>query len=395
MGFDFGVEEMYVNGFSEDTLKVWPKEGDKTALVDADALPYLVGYTSDITEYLEMKRYNKWDETDTWLGKKSQANFLLNQWVEKAGCDSAILYLTDGASNFRLEIGETKEYKGQRTSPKPPFFYEIKQWLVDEHGAVMSDHCEADDEISIEAWRRHSELDAELWSHAHKRFSDFVIISSDKDLKIIPGWHCPPNGDMEWIDKMGELRPKYKQKEIVNYEYWPLFSGRVVNPRLCYVAKQTRNGLALRKHAQVERSDDKWELDYQWFRGDKQQDMYVRGKNEGNGKFKRVDVGTKKTEYIHKLLGTGLSFFYSQLLTGDPTDNYPGLPGCGATRAFELLQSCRDELELYEVVKAAYKEKYKRDWYERLVEQGRLAFMQTERGELWTPPKLNDLSFRL
>src|SRR5690606_18373771 len=30
-----------------------------------------------------------------------------------------------------------------------------------------------------------------------------------------------------------------------------------------------------------------------------------------------------------KLIGTGLKFFYSQVVTGDTTDNYPGLPKGG------------------------------------------------------------------
>jgi len=40
----------------------------------------------------------------------------------------------------------------------------------------------------------------------------------------------------------------------------------------------------------------------------------------------------------NKLTGTGSKFFYSQVLCGDATDNYSGLPRCGPKRAFELLE---------------------------------------------------------
>jgi hypothetical protein len=403
MGFDYGCDENLVNGNTGDNLKVWPTKGERTALVDADAIPYVVGYSSDVTEYLKMQREKDWSKSKIWLGKRDHANFLLNQWVERAKCDSALLYLTDGANNFRLDIGKVKEYKGQRVAPKPPFFHELRAWLLEEHKAIMSDHCEADDEISIEAWKRHRAYhdfnayssDTDVWTQAHKRFSDHVVVSNDKDLKIIPGWHCPPNGELEWVQPFGELRPKYKEKEIIAYEYWPLFKGKTINPKLCFVARQLRGEIALCKYSEVERHYTKWEMDYVWRRGDTQQDVYIRGKNKGKGKFKRVDVGTRKTDYIHKLLGTGLSFFYAQLLTGDAVDNYPGLPGCGATRAYDLLQGCATEQELYEQVKQAYEERYKANWYERLLEQGQLAWMQTEKGELWDTPRSNEPSFRL
>lgn len=60
-----------------------------------------------------------------------------------------------------------------------------------------------------------------------------------------------------------------------------------------------------------------------------------------------------------KLIGRGLIFFYAQLLTGDSTDNIPGIKKIGAKRAYDLLHSCLDEEEAYNIVFKLYVQQYK------------------------------------
>jgi 5'-3' exonuclease len=86
-----------------------------------------------------------------------------------------------------------------------------------------------------------------------------------------------------------------------------------------------------------------------------------------------------------KLNGTGLHFFYSQLITGDVVDNYKGLDNVGCTVAYELLKDSKDEQELFDKVADLYKEKIGDEWFTYLLEQGQLAHMQTYRDELWHP----------
>lgn len=88
-----------------------------------------------------------------------------------------------------------------------------------------------------------------------------------------------------------------------------------------------------------------------------------------------------------KLTGTGLAFFYAQVLMGDPADNIPGLPNCGPVRAYSLLAEKTPD-EMLEAVKDAYIEEYGIDEYEKeLLEQGRLLWMTRRmidgKPELW------------
>lgn len=76
--------------------------------------------------------------------------------------------------------------------------------------------------------------------------------------------------------------------------------------------------------------------------------------------------------------GVGISFFFAQMLTGDTVDNIPGLPRCGAVKAYDLLSDCVSEAELLAVVRGAYREKYEEDASERLKEQAQLLWIGRE-----------------
>lgn len=399
MSFDFGVPEQDLKGIPGCNLRVWPTEGEMTGLVDADAIPYIVGFTSTEFEYLQFKRASDPYQTRIWKDKIDHANYILNTWLSRAGCDSALLYLTDSSSNFRLQIGKVKEYKGQRKDrPKPPFFSEIKTWLFEFQNAHMSDGCEADDDISIEAWRRHNEFAKEygmeyVFMNEHKKFSDFIIISKDKDLKIIPGWHHPPDGDRVWVDLHGWLEPKYKDSEVNSYEYWPLFDGKKLNPKHLFTFDPKDEEITPRDYHWTKEEETGWEKKFLWYSIDSKanvhcQDVFTRGAKKGEGKYKRIKTGKIIKQNIDKLAGAGLMFFYAQVIMGDPIDNYPGLPGYGPKKAFDILNGATTEQELAERVYAAYLDYYGSVTRARveMLEQGQLAWMQTRKGELWQLP---------
>jgi hypothetical protein len=83
-----------------------------------------------------------------------------------------------------------------------------------------------------------------------------------------------------------------------------------------------------------------------------------------------------------KLVGTGMMFFYSQLLTGDAVDNIPGLPGVGPAKAYNLLKDAEPEQAL-DIVREAYLDKGYDDEY--LLEQGQLLWMTRALNEDGTP----------
>lgn len=91
-----------------------------------------------------------------------------------------------------------------------------------------------------------------------------------------------------------------------------------------------------------------------------------------------------------KITGEGLSFFFSQMLTGDAADNIPGLPGCGPVAAFECLNfgiehsvnPCED---MENEVAYLYEAYYLGEWEERMLEQGRLLWMTRRFNEDGSP----------
>lgn len=80
----------------------------------------------------------------------------------------------------------------------------------------------------------------------------------------------------------------------------------------------------------------------------------------------------------------GLYSFYTQLLVGDRSDNIKGLWKVGPVKAEKILKGCETEQELYEACLKAYLDH--NETLERLLENGRLLWLQRKEGELWSPP---------
>ena len=88
--------------------------------------------------------------------------------------DSWGMHLT-GKNNFRYKIATTFPYKGNRVDkPKPKHLAFLRSHLVKEWDASISEGEEADDTIAIEAT---------------KLGDNCVIVSLDKDLDQVSGWH--------------------------------------------------------------------------------------------------------------------------------------------------------------------------------------------------------------
>lgn len=104
------------------------------------------------------------------------------------------------------------------------------------------------------------------------------------------------------------------------------------------------------------------------------------GKQPSFGPEKIDKFGTLELSQDNKKLrGTGLLFFYAQMLTGDSVDNIPGLPKCGPVAAHRILTEELDtgeEYPLLQRVRQAYWDYYTGEVAEeRMIEQGQLCWI--------------------
>lgn len=96
---------------------------------------------------------------------------LLDEIIAGTKADSYNLYLT-GKGNFRYNV--YPEYKATRLDQERPQFLPYLRSLALEAGAILSDGCEADDLMGAEQCTSKDET---------------VVVSLDKDLLTIPGYH--------------------------------------------------------------------------------------------------------------------------------------------------------------------------------------------------------------
>lgn len=111
------------------------------------------------------------------------------------------------------------------------------------------------------------------------------------------------------------------------------------------------------------------------------------GRQAQFGPVRVTEVGSIELKGGKKLIGTGLAFFYSQVITGDTVDNIPGLSGKGPIAAYESLHDATSEAELFERVSKLYSNKYGEEWRREMNEQCQLLWMIRELNEDGSPKR--------
>lgn len=141
---------------------------------------------------------------------------------------------------------------------------------------------------------------------------------------------------------------------------------------------------------------------------------------QASGKITQItQPGELHLDAKGKLKGTGLKFFYAQMLMGDRADCIVGLPhatewmketyglsrvgGCGSKAAWHVLKDTNDPEEMERRVYACYESFWTKFGYrhwrtnkafnpsgcnlvnKQFLEQGRLLWMRQEPGEMWEP----------
>ena len=136
-----------------------------TLLIDGDIVAFKAASATEVP--------TKWDD-DLWTlhayesEGKAHINNQLKAMLKQTGCTDFKFYLT-GKENFRYDVLES--YKGNRKDTRKPMTLgPLKQWLIDEGGAVLREPFEADDLLGIRG----------------SDGNDTIIASEDKDLKTIP-----------------------------------------------------------------------------------------------------------------------------------------------------------------------------------------------------------------
>lgn len=122
--------------------------------------------------------------------------------MKRTGCTDYEFYLT-GKNNFRHDIATIAPYKGNRKQDKPYHLQNLRNYLEFAYDAKVVHGMEADDMLAV----RQTELGEVS-----------VIVSRDKDLRMVEGWHYgyavgnQPEQPLEYIDRMGYLRLTKKGK---------------------------------------------------------------------------------------------------------------------------------------------------------------------------------------
>ena len=129
----------------------------RLAIIDADIICYRVGFASeDVSEEVCMAR----------------VTHLVNEIVyQDLKCDDYKAYIT-GKGNYRNELAVTEPYKGNRKDAKRPVHYDAIRTHLQRLGAELVEGSEADDAVATEATKTGG------W-----------IVSIDKDLDQVAGWH--------------------------------------------------------------------------------------------------------------------------------------------------------------------------------------------------------------
>ena len=82
-----------------------------------------------------------------------------------------------------------------------------------------------------------------------------------------------------------------------------------------------------------------------------------------------------------KIKGTGICWFYAQMLLGDNCDNIPGVPMYGPVKVEKLLRNITEESEMIAIVWNIYYTKFKDKAKDRFLEVADLLWMLRKKGE--------------
>lgn len=136
-------------------------KNDDLLLLDGDIILYRTSFAC--------KEMSNWSDVKDYIWK------FMTELCNDLDTSKYIGFL-QGRGNFRNEIATQAEYKGNRKSkPKPFWFYNIRQHLIDSYEFHLINGMETDDALTI--------------LHNRLKSNNPIICSIDKDLLQSPGKH--------------------------------------------------------------------------------------------------------------------------------------------------------------------------------------------------------------
>jgi len=144
---------------------------------------------------------------------QGRASNLLNSILQETRATDRVLYLS-GGENFRKAVVPT--YKANRVDQERPHYLEaLREYLVVEWGAKVTDGIEADDALGIH--------------QSEAGVGTTTICSLDKDLKQVPGYHY--TWEMNGTGSTGKAWKReaaltfVKPQEAMFNFYWQMVMG--------------------------------------------------------------------------------------------------------------------------------------------------------------------------
>lgn len=153
-------------------------------LIDCDIIVYRCGFAADAQVRRELQQQDPSapkEEVEEAQDERDYLHFALGNVKEVM--EEITHYFTQdyrafltGTGNFREQLATILPYKGNRDpTHKPKYYNEIKEYLKNVWNAEIVHGREADDAIGCAHWAA--------------KDRDTVIVTIDKDLDMLPGYH--------------------------------------------------------------------------------------------------------------------------------------------------------------------------------------------------------------
>lgn len=173
------------------------------ALIDGDLIAYRVAASCQKQGVV----------TEDFSIAQARANNLLVNIKQEVAATEHRVFLS-GGENFRKTI--CPSYKANRVDQERPEYLEpLREWLVVNWGATVTDGIEADDALGI--------------AQTAAGHAQTIICSLDKDLRQVPGWHY--SWEIQGTGSTGKQWVKEAEKFFVTEEgglfnfYWQMVMG--------------------------------------------------------------------------------------------------------------------------------------------------------------------------